>query len=75
MIAVVIRSLSPDRIAQALRAAVGLTLRGEAVAVVVDKLPPDERVHKAVATLRALGHQVGAPISVLREARAVEVWS
>ena len=76
MTVVVIRTVDPERAAEALRAAVGLTLRGARVAVVpLVPLPDDARVARALGTLRALGHVVDATLDVLREADAVEVWT
>jgi hypothetical protein len=70
LVAVAVRTADPAR------AAVGLTLRGARVAVVrLAPLPEaDPRVARALATLRALGHDVDAPPVVLREAHAVEAW-
>ena len=72
MIAVVVRTRDPDRAAEALRAAVGLTLRGESVTLVAPSLPMDERIGRALATLRALNQPLDAPLS---EAERVEVWT
>lgn len=76
-IAVVIDTTDADRAAEALRAAVGLGLRGDAVAVVVlRKLDAAEpRAAKALAALRAMNQRVDAPLGVLAEADAVEVWT
>lgn len=61
-VAVIVRSSAPDRVAEALRAAVGLGLRGDRIDVV---LAPgarpalaDPQVTRAAATLIALGHEV-----------------
>jgi hypothetical protein len=73
MTAVVVRTRDPARAAEALRAAVGLTLRGDTVALVaLSPLPADERVARALATLRALGQPVDAPLA---EADRIEVWT
>lgn len=76
-VAVVVRTTDRDRAAEALRAAVGLTLRGAAVSVIrarpVDESDP--RVRKCLSTLGALGHAIDAPASAVRAADAVEVWS
>jgi len=76
-IAVVIKTSNADRAAEALRAAVGLTLRGDRVSVVrVRPLPEtDARVARALGALAALGHEVDASMAVVHEADAVEVWS
>jgi hypothetical protein len=65
------------RAPEALRAAVGLTLRGDRVDV-VRRVALDERdphVARALATLRALGGDTAAPLASLREADCVEVWT
>jgi hypothetical protein len=75
-IAVVIKTSNADRAAEALRAAVGLTLRGDRVSVVrVRPLPEsDTRVARALGALAALGHEVDASMACVHEADAVEVW-
>jgi hypothetical protein len=76
MIAVVVAARGPHA-AEALRAAVGLGLRGEAVAVVravpIDDADPG--VLRCLGALTALGHAVDAPQAVLASARVVEVWT
>jgi hypothetical protein len=75
-IAVVVDTTDLERAVEALRAAVGLTLRGDPVAVIIRRpLPADPRVDRAVATLRALGHTVGDDGGSLAPAAAVEVWT
>jgi hypothetical protein len=79
-IAVVVRCSDEARIAEALRAAVGLTLRGARVTVYREQAAASvasPRVQRAVETLRLLGHAVvdGAPGAALRSADAVEVWT
>jgi hypothetical protein len=82
MIAVIVRSREPRRIAEALRGAVGLTLRGDRVRVALAPDVPrtgDRDVVRAIATLTSFGHPVshddGAIAAALAEADAVEVWS
>lgn len=76
MTVVVVRTLDPARAAEALRAAVGLTLRGDQVAVVpLAPLPDDERTSRAIGTLRALGHDTDAGLDALAAADKVEVWT
>ena len=74
---VVVQTSDPERVAEALRAAVGLSLRGDAISVILLAAADlnEERARRAVATLRGLGHWIDAPLTSLREADAVEVWS
>jgi hypothetical protein len=74
-IAVVVRTRDPHRQAEALRAALGLTLRGARVEVVVDDPLLTPLAERAAATLRSFGYPVGADRSVLDRADAVEVWT
>ncbi len=74
--AVVVRN--EGRAAEALRAAVGLTLRGARVTVVVATslaLPDHEAVRRAIGTLEALGQTVTTSLAALDGVEAVEVWS
>jgi hypothetical protein len=76
-VTIVVRTTDRDRAAEALRAAVGLTLRGAAVSVVrarpIDESDP--RVKKCLHTLSSLGHAIDAPPAAARAANAVEVWT
>jgi tRNA 2-thiouridine synthesizing protein A len=73
-IAVVVAGV--DAAAEALRAAVGLTLRGARVVVVpLVALPADDRVARALGTLRALGHRVDGTAADADAADVVEVWT
>jgi len=80
-IAVLVRTTTVDRTAEALRAAVGLTLRGDRVVVATGgadaRALVDPRVERGLATLRALGHAVtaGDGADLIRGADAVEVWT
>jgi hypothetical protein len=87
-IAVIVRTADPDRVAEALRAAVGLGLRGDRVHVVLaagavdEHAPPAQGHARALATLRMLGHDVvhadedpAAEATAVRAADAVEVWT
>ena len=80
MIVVVVRTRSANRTAEALRAAIGLGLRGDPVDVVLcaAPLPPDRRIERALATLEALGRPAlpwaDLPRAIAR-ASVVEVWS
>ena len=79
-IVVVVRAGDEPRVAEALRAAVGLTLRGARVAVYREapaQAVASPRIARAVDTLRLLGHSVvdGAAGAALRGADAVEVWT
>jgi len=75
---VIVVAVDPHRQAEALRAALGLTLRGATVDVVVTAPPGTPLAERAAATLRSFGHAVtvGAPTSAaLAIADAVEVWT
>lgn len=64
------------RQAEALRAAVGLTLRGARVEVVIDGPLLTPLAERAVATLRSFGHTVGTDLGTsLARADRVEVWT
>jgi hypothetical protein len=75
-IAVIATSRDPHRQSEALRAALGLTLRGAHVLVVVDEpylLPLAER---SAATLKSFSHEVGVSLAdALARADVVEVWT
>ena len=81
MILVVVTARSADRVAEGLRAAVGLGLRGDPVeALLVGDPPEDPRIARALGTLERLGRP--ARVATLSEARAaahsaraVEVWT
>jgi hypothetical protein len=79
IIAVVVATTDVPRLREALRAAVGLSLRGDAVRVVLMHEPPadDPLVSRALGTLRELGHQVsrGDAGRAVRDADATEVWT
>ena len=80
LVVVVVRSADEARVAEALRAAVGLTLRGGRVAVYREATAAavtSPRIVKAIETLKLLGHAVvdGAAGPALRSASAVEVWT
>jgi hypothetical protein len=72
---VVVRTRDPHRQSEALRAALGLTLRGARVEVVVDDLLTPLAVRSA-ETLRSFGHAVGVDLhDAMMRADAVEVWT
>jgi hypothetical protein len=74
-ILVVATSEDPHRQAEALRAALGLTLRGARVEVVVGALR-SPLAQRAADTLRAFGHAVGVELApALARADRVEVWT
>jgi hypothetical protein len=73
---VVVRTIDPHRQAEALRAALGLTLRGAKVEVVVTGPLLTPLAERAAATLRSFGHVVGGELdAALARATAVEVWT
>jgi len=76
MILVVVRTRDPHRQSEALRAALGVTLRGERVEVVVEQPLLTPLAERSVATLRSFGHPVGVDlIDALPRANVVEVWT
>jgi hypothetical protein len=80
IILVLAQSREPHRQAEALRAALGLTLRGARVEVRVDEPLLTPLAKRAAETLRAFGHVVGPladPELAAAVARAdlVEVWT
>ena len=75
-ILVVARTRDPPRQAEALRAALGLTLRGAQVEVVLYGPLLTPLAHRAADTLRSFGHTLGVDLAeALRRADAVEVWT
>jgi hypothetical protein len=72
--AVIVRSLDPARAAEALRAAVGMTLRFDRV-LVVPGSAVDRRGARSLAVLQSLGHAVDAALAEALEADVVEVWT
>jgi hypothetical protein len=79
-ILVIVRTRDPHRQAEALRAALGLTLRGARVEAVVDPPLATPLARRAADTLRSFGHAVGpatgdALAAALARAARVEVWT
>lgn len=80
LILVVIRTTDPHRQAEALRAALGLTLRGARVEVAIDEPLHTPLARRAAETLRAFGHAIADSASdhlgaALARADRVEVWT
>ncbi len=76
MILVVCKTRDPHRQAEALRAALGVTLRGGRVEVVVEEPLLTPLAQRAAETLRSFGHVVGAQLAeALPRATVVEVWT
>jgi hypothetical protein len=83
MLLVVITARDRERVSEALRAAIGLGLRGDPVATLVigGPLPDDDpRIARALGTLDRLGRPARAATieearAAARTARAVEVWT
>ena len=76
MTLVICRTRDPHRQAEALRAALGVTLRGAHVEVVVEGPLLTPLAERAAATLRSFGHVVGADLAAaLPRAQVVEVWT
>ena len=75
-IVVIARTRDPHRQAEALRAALGLTLRGARVEVVVDEPLLSPLAQRAAETLRTFGHVIGTDLATaLARADRVEVWT
>jgi hypothetical protein len=76
-ILVIARATDPHRQSEALRAALGLTLRGAKVEVVVTGPLLTPLAERAAATLRSFGYSVhdGNVGEALQRADAVEVWT
>jgi hypothetical protein len=74
---IIVASSDPARVEEALRAALGLTLRGAEVAVWLDHRPSSALARRALDALRSFGHRVGDARSgpALEEMDAVEVWT
>ena len=71
-ILVIVRTRDPHRQSEALRAALGLTLRGAKVEVIVDELLTP-LAKRSAETLRSFGHLVGGDLHL--NADVVEVWT
>jgi len=75
-ILVISKTLDPARQAEALRAALGLTLRGARVEVVIEGPLLTPLAERSAATLRSFGHAVGVELdAALARADRVEVWT
>jgi phosphomannomutase len=75
-IAVIVRTRDPHRQAEALRAALGLTLRGARVEVAVAGPMLTPLAQRAADTLRSFGYPVGVELAAaLARADRVEVWT
>jgi hypothetical protein len=76
--AVIIGTVDPATADEALRAAVGLTLRGARVQVVLTdpSLTPGPRGERALATLQMFGHHVDGPAALpaALDHATVEIW-
>ena len=75
-ILMIIQSRDAHRQAEGLRAALGVTLRGGRVEVVIAEPLLTPLAERAAATLVSFGHVVGAELSAaLARADVVEVWT
>ncbi|MGE0402819.1 MAG: hypothetical protein AB7T06_39305 [Kofleriaceae bacterium] len=76
MILVIIRTRDPHRQAEAMRAALGVTLRGKRVEVAIDEPLLTPLAQRSAATLRSFGHPVGVDlVDAMARADVVEVWT
>jgi hypothetical protein len=76
MTLVIVRTRDPHRQSEALRAALGLTLRGARVEVVVDGPLLTPLAQRSAETLTSFGHAVRDELGdALARAAAVEVWT
>ncbi|MCX5741031.1 MAG: hypothetical protein NT062_00875 [Proteobacteria bacterium] len=75
IVAVLVRTTEPHRQSEALRAALGLTLRGAKVHVVIDAPVATSLAQRAIDTLRSFGHVVDADLTAVARADRVEVWT
>ena len=75
-ILIIARTRDPHRQAEALRAALGLTLRGATVEVALYGPLLSPLARRAAETLISFGHAVGVGLAdALPRADAVEVWT
>ncbi|MEO8699206.1 MAG: hypothetical protein ABI867_04155 [Kofleriaceae bacterium] len=75
-ILVIARTVDPHRQSEALRAALGLTLRGARVEVVVTGPLLTPLAERSAAMLVSFGHVVDADLTTaLARAEVVEVWT
>lgn len=75
-ILVIVQSRDPHRQAEGLRAALGITLRGARVEVVIAEPLLTPLAQRSAATLVSFGHVVGAELTdALTRADVVEVWT
>lgn len=76
MTLIVVRTRDPHRQSEAMRAALGVTLRGARVEVAVDEPLLTPLAERSAATLRSFGHVVGVDLQdALSRAEVVEVWT
>ena len=76
-ILVLVRARDPHRQSEALRAALGLTLRGASIEVIVEEPLLTPLAQRSADTLRSFGHRVHDidPLDAIQRADAVEVWT
>ncbi|MBL0213104.1 MAG: hypothetical protein IPQ07_04425 [Myxococcales bacterium] len=76
MILIICTTRDPHRQAEALRAALGVTLRGARVEVAVTLPLLTPLAQRAADTLCSFGHVIGVdPAEAIDRATAVEVWT
>lgn len=75
-ILVIVQTRDPHRQSEALRAALGLTLRGGRIEVAVEEPLLTPLAQRSADTLRAFGHVVGVTVTeAVPRAQVIEVWT
>jgi len=76
IVLIIARTRDPRRQSEALRAALGLTLRGASVEVIIDGPLLTPLAERAATTLRSFGHTIHTDVTAaLARADVVEVWT
>lgn len=75
IVAVIVRTTDPHRQSEALRAALGLTLRGARVHAVVEGAALTPLAQRSIDTLRAFEHRVDGDLATAMRSDRIEVWT